>query len=328
MKESEKYKLLKHLPFYLFVVISIILILIEKENIIPMIIFALITGLPKIIQPFIKKTNKLINELKKLENPFYFSIIFIYIGYFFAIYFKSDSEIINNGVAFWTLLKIYFVLMIGIFIYWALSTHSIANIFGKELLRKDSMPIKEFIENSISNNVNVLAVAGNLNALGDEKGIALLEYFLETKPKSELHLFIPRTVKESLKEIRAKLNNDCLAKRVKIFDIEPFVFLQGVVFAGDIKEIDNKFSVEAIGYYLYKPIISSKDLFPSEGLFVDVSDKPNEDDFSIAIEAFYRHLRKSVTKVNGYKFNSVIKKPDGKVHDYVSNPYTLDTIKI
>ncbi len=145
-----------------------------------------------------------------------------------------------------------------------------------------------------------------------------------------MHLFIPKSSINSLKQIRKDFKNDVLAARVIIFEIEPFVFLQGVVFAGTIEKFSNaKIQVKSKGYYLYKPILQEQDSFPNDGIFVDVSAFNKTHDFSIAIESYYRFLRKNFNITNGYTFSAKVNYEDNEDddHQYVSKkPYKLSDV--
>jgi hypothetical protein len=86
-----------------------------------------------------------------------------------------------------------------------------------------------------------------------------------------------------------KINNPAIEKRVEIKIVEPFVFLQGIVVAA---ESNTKNPIPFTkGYYLYKPILKADESLSEEGIFIDVSDDRNEDQYtSIAIGAYYKHL--------------------------------------
>lgn len=319
--------ILKKIPVILFFVLTFSILIIDHTNFLVVFIFCIITALPVIFGLWKSKKLFLLKKDKRVLELYYFSISFIYVGYLFALSFRSDDKLLLNPYTFWAVLIIYLVVLLGIAVYWGISNHSLGVRFGNILMKRDSIPIQEFIEEAIKQDVNVLAVAGNLNALSDIQGITFLKYFLNAHKKNKLHLFIPTNVKDSLKKIKNKLSDNELAKRIIIFDVEPFVFLQGIVFAGDIREVEDKMDIIPKGYYLYKPIVSTSDPFPNDGLFVDVSKVEATNDISISIEAYYRHLRNCVIKANGYRYKADIRKIGEKSsHKYISDPYDLSTI--
>jgi len=122
MNKKIRYKRLKYIPYYLFLIISIILSFVDVDNFVPIMVFAIITAMPVFIKPWEKTNKQLHNIVEELKFVFYFSIFFIYFGYFFALFYKSDSEIITSGVALAIIAGTYFFVMLGIFVYWSFST--------------------------------------------------------------------------------------------------------------------------------------------------------------------------------------------------------------
>ena len=96
-----------------------------------------------------------------------------------------------------------------------------------------------------------------------------------------------------------------MKKQVEVNYLKPFLFLQGIVFAGkytyDVQQRENFIT---IGYYVYKPFIDKKRKQISEyGIFVNLSNGTEVSEYDQAIAAYYKHLKcKSFFSGEDYTF--------------------------
>lgn len=321
-----------YIPASLFGIISLIILFVDQSNFASMLVFTLITAVPFILGKLIPNNIFKSRNATRVLETFYFSIFFFYFGYFFSLTYNSPSppSYFTNGLALVVVIAIYIVIMFGIFVFWALSKDSLANKSISYLIEKNNIQIHDFLKIAKDKNANILAVAGNLKALKSNEGITLLKEFLASNSANNLELFIPEDSESYMSELKRKLGNENDTKRVKYSVIEPFIFMQGIVFAGQKIPTDSGEGISTKGYYLYKPILSDKDEFSDKGIFIDVSDLPEEDNYCAAIASYYRHLNNKDFRLNGFVYKPGIFKIDAKnkqqVFNHIKKTKTLDQV--
>ncbi len=323
---KNNYELLKKLPFILFVIVTVVILVIDNENRTVILILNLLTAIPLILQLLKPKEIFRSDGYSRSVDIFYVSLFFFYFGYFFAIVYQSKDRPVffTNGFALSAVVALYILAMFSSFVYWAMSKDALAEKYYENIKSNENIPIKEFLKIAKEKEANILAVAGNLKSLNSDEGLSFLKDFLNNNQVNKLELFIPVSAKSILRDIKKKIDNGELAKRIEINIVEPFVFLQGIVFAG--QRIGANLVPATKGYYLYKPIVQKEDAISKGGIFVDVSKFTDEnDDYSIAIGAYYNHLKNLTYPINGYEFKPGIFDTSNNIeHNHIKETFTLD----
>jgi|GEM_PF-5603901 len=318
----------------IFYLIAIVIWFADSNNRLANGLFIIATVIPNILGSFpFLNLNKSMNYEKFKEN-FYFSGLFLYLGYLLAITSNATNhpDYFTNGL----FLSILAALYIGIILFslFMVNFNSVTQNeeTTKKLIENETIPIKEFLKIAKNKNANILAVAGNLKALKSNEGVKLLKEFLSNSSRNKLELFIPEDSVSFLKDLKRNFNDNELAKRVTISIIKPFVFLQGIVFAGQKLPTDTGEGISTKGYYLYKPILSSEDVFSDKGIFIDVSELSEEDNYSAAIASYYRHLNGDYFRLNGFVYRpgifSINDKNEENVFNHIKETKTLDKVTL
>jgi hypothetical protein len=328
-----KTKNIKYIPFVLFIVVTLIIFFLDFSNIVPMIVFTLATAIP-IILPKIFKLSFLKSETKdRLIEGFYFGVFFFYFGYAFNFFHNSNSstppkELFTNGTFIFIIGSVYILMCFGLLVFLLNKERKDNDIIVNNIISNSILPIKSFIELTKYKEANILAVAGNLQGLKTKKGVEFLKQFLSQNVTNKLELFIPIASKEDINSIKRSLNNADLTKRVTINVVEPFVFLQGIVYAGKEVPTQNGTGLVSKGYYIYKPIENPQEIIDTNGIFVDLSDKDDVyDEHCIAINSFYSHLNNKSMKINNkFEYDSGLYEigKDSEPYNHIVESKTLN----
>jgi energy-coupling factor transporter transmembrane protein EcfT len=160
----------------------------------------------------------------------------------------------------------------------------------EKLLVSNSSGIKDFnslLGKIISENPDVVIIAGNLLSMSTSEGANLVNKYLNQSTTNVIKLLIPASSKSLLSTVKTKINTSVL-DRLEVFVADPFWFLQGIVILGRRRVADNS-RIDPYGCIFYKIKMSVDDENSKEGIYIDLKNN-NAGEIKDSFAAYYSLL--------------------------------------
>lgn len=164
---------------------------------------------------------------------------------------------------------------------------------------------------------NALAAAGNLLSLKTDRGMELLNSFLENSD-NEVYLFIPEDSTVYLSEVKEKIVSENYLERIKGKRYDPFWFMQGIVTIMKTDEHPDH-EVDVIGCYFYKPRTSEDEEMAEEGIYIDFTGSERRSDRCQSVNAYFSLMRELEYTNHPYRLSKIFRIEEGREggHEWV-----------